>query len=332
MRNWLTIISVVLLCSGPSSAALFPPYFVGAIVSLGFNQVTKDQGKESPPKWTTVGTGFFYGYLVQDDPEIEKRKYAVFLVTAGHVIKAFAEAGLNKITVRLDATEASAKSESFDIPITDWFFHPKIDLDAAPPKMDLAAAPTPIEFLRAKGLQDHFFASDLHALTKPQMLDAGVSAGDGVFILGFPMNKTGERRNYVILRQGAIARIAEFLDGASNTFLVDGFVFPGNSGGPVVSKPEIMSIQGTKTNSKAFLLGVVDSYEPYVDTAVSQLTRHPRISFEENSGLTTVMPVDFINEMLKARAEQIWAVEKQRIAPAPSAMPPSLPSQAQPSK
>jgi hypothetical protein len=103
-------------------------------------------------------------------------------------------------------------------------------------------------------------------------------------------------------------------------------VFPGNSGGPVVLKPEIFSIQGTKASPKAFLVGVVASYQPYIDTAVSQQTQHPRITFEENSGLATVIPVDFINEMLKLPAEAIWNAEQQRIAPAPLTIP-SIPPQ-----
>jgi hypothetical protein len=67
------------------------------------------------------------------------------------------------------------------------------------------------------------------------MKELSVSPGDGVFVLGFPMNIAGRQRNYVIARQGCVARIGEMLDGASPLFLLDSFVFPGNSGGPVVA-------------------------------------------------------------------------------------------------
>jgi len=307
---------LMFLSVGPSRAALFPPYFISAVVSLGTTQTVKEQGKDPVTKWVTVGTGFFYGYRVYEDADLAKQKYAVFLVTAGHVIRGFAEAGNSKIEVRIDATEASANSESFEIPIFQWFFHPT---------EDLAATPMPIEFLKSKGLQNSFFASDQHSLTKKQMTDTGTAAGDGVFIPGFPMGLSGEHRNYVIVRQGAIARISELLDGASKTFLVDALVFPGNSGGPVVLKPEIVSIQGTQPNPKAALIGVVKSYESYVDTAISQQTKHARITFEENSGLAEVIPVDYINEMLKQRAEAVWSAEQQRTAPAPLTVPPTPP-------
>jgi hypothetical protein len=45
------------------------------------------------------------------------------------------------------------------------------------------------------------------------------------------------------------------------------------------------------------------SYLSYVDTAVSQQTRHPRITFEENSDLAEVLPVDYIDETIKAWLE-----------------------------
>jgi hypothetical protein len=41
---------------------------------------------------------------------------------------------------------------------------------------------------------------------------------DGVFVLGFPMGLAGTQRNYVVVRQGAIARIGEMLDNASKSF------------------------------------------------------------------------------------------------------------------
>ena len=47
--------------------------------------------------------------------------------------------------------------------------------------------------------------------------------------------------------------------GANKEFLVDAFVFPGNSGGPVVSKPEALAITGTKSQDYAYLIGIVVS-------------------------------------------------------------------------
>ncbi|WP_315810898.1 trypsin-like peptidase domain-containing protein [Bradyrhizobium sp. SZCCHNR2028] len=249
-----------------------------------------------------MGTGFFYGYLVHSDPAPDKRKYAVYLITAAHVVKGLAEAGKTNIEIRIDATDKS-NSEKFEIPLSGWFFHPSLDL---------TATPIPIQLLKQKGLQNSFFSSDEHTFTISQMNEVGAAAGDDIFVPGFPMGLSGERRNYVIVRRGAIARISELLEGASKKFLIDAFVFPGNSGGPVILKPEIISIQGTKSNSKAALIGVVLSYESYIDTAISQQTKRARITFEENSGLAEVLPIDFVNELVKERAEQLWRAEMER--------------------
>src|SRR5450759_4401324 len=114
------------------------------------------------------------------------------------------------------------------------------------------------------------------------------------------MNLAGQQRNYVIVRQGVIARISEMIDHASPSFMIDAFVFPGNSGGPVVLRPDIVSIEGTKAHSKASLIGLVIQSRSYIDTAVSPQTKRARISFEENAGLADVLPIDCVDEAIRA--------------------------------
>jgi hypothetical protein len=109
----------------------------------------------------------------------------------------------------------------------------------------------------------------------------------------------------VICRSGALARVRDFTDGYSNDFLGDVLVFPGNSGGPVIICPSALSIQGTKQISKANLIGIVKSYVPYQDIAISQQTRRPRMVFEENSGLTAIESVDSIIETVDLADKRI---------------------------
>jgi hypothetical protein len=317
MFELVRIIAAASLCIivSQTQAALLPPYFVSSVVALGSVQTVVEPGKLPVTKWVTEGTGFFFGYLVQPDADPLKRKYAVFLVTAGHVVKQHPQSEKKTIGIRVDATEVSAKSQDFEIAIDDWFFHPSGEID-------LAAVSVPIDLLKSKGLQTAFIANDEMSFTKTQMSDAGVSAGDGVFILGFPMGLSGETRNYAIVRQGAVARVSQYLENSSNSFLVDSFVFPGNSGGPVILKPELFSVQGTKSNQRAVLLGVVQSYQAYTDVAYSGQTKHARITFEENSGLAVVLPVDFINEMVQSKAEAVWKEEQLRVKPPETAPSP----------
>jgi S1-C subfamily serine protease len=308
----------------PLQGALIPPFFLSAVVAIGTHQPQQAPGIASE-RWFTEGTGFFYGYLVHDDKDPAKKQYAVFLVTAGHVIKEHPESCRqtnaeerikcqSTIFIRLDAAKAPGAAREFGIPISEWFYHQN-------PAVDLAAMPIPIKFLRDNDLQSAFFASDDSAATRAKLEDIGASVGDGIFILGFPMNLAGEQKNYVIARQGAIARISEMFEGASPTFLVDSFVFPGNSGGPVINKPEVVAIQGTKASQSAFLIGVVISYQPYDDVAVSLQTKQPRVVFEENSGLANILPIDKVNEMLSDRAKAIWDKESALATPTPAVVP-----------
>lgn len=218
----------------PSRGALIPPFFFSSVVAIGTHESQPELGGGVGQHWFTEGTGFFYGYLVHDDKDPAKKQYAVYLVTAAHVLKEHPDSCRqtsveervhcqDTILIRLDAAEASGPAKEFEIPLTHWFYHQD-------PSIDLAATPIPIMWLRDNGIQSSFFSNDAASATKAQLQDIGTSAGDGVFILGFPMNLAGEQKNYVIARQGAIARISEMLEGASKTFLVNSFVFPGNSG------------------------------------------------------------------------------------------------------
>jgi S1-C subfamily serine protease len=148
-----------------------------------------------------------------------------------------------------------------------------------------------------------FFASDEHALDVQEMSSSGVSEGDSVFAMGFPMGLVGDERNTVIVRGGVLARIRDALAKPQFPFMIDTTVFPGNSGGPVVSRPEMIAIQGTQTHLRAHLIGIIASYVPYIDVAISQQTKRPRVTFEENSGLANAYSVDCINETIaKAQA------------------------------
>ncbi|WP_312825614.1 hypothetical protein [Epilithonimonas sp.] len=113
------------------------------------------------------------------------------------------------------------------------------------------------------------------------------------------MGLIGTDRQHVILRNGCIARIRDLFENRNTDFIVDALVFPGNSGGPVILKPEIINIEGTKVNNKAALIGIIKSYIPYQDTAVSLQTKRPRIIFEDNTGLSLVEPVDHIFETIE---------------------------------
>jgi hypothetical protein len=318
MRNW-TLAVFLLIAFKAAYSAQIPPGYINSVVALGSIQqvpVPSDHpgGAPQQTKWLTEGTGFLYGSFTEIDssvPPPNNKRYRVFLVTAKHVVQEHCARLHTDLDVRLNAKDPSKGGQGFSIPNQPpageggWFFHPD-------PKIDIAVVVVDLNKAKQQGFEPDWFASDAHAANKEKLKSLEVSAGDGIFALGFPMNLAGEQRNYVIVREGVIARISEMLDGASQTFMVDSFVFPGNSGSPVVLRPEILSIAGTKSQNTAYLIGIVLSYIPYQDVAISPQTGRARISFEENSGLAQVLPVDYIDETIKAYIDSVNATAQKK--------------------
>jgi hypothetical protein len=313
LRITCFVILAITMFSGNSHATLIPPFYLNSVVALGSMLPKQPLAPGEAPHlvWFTEGTGFFYGHLIHNDPDKQKRQYQIFLVTARHVITDHNKAQLlndklENIKVRLNPRNPSSPVQEFTVPTKtpegeeSWFYHPNNDMDVAIVAVD-------IQDLRNKGFYPDFFPDDVSMANRARMSSVGITAGDGIFVLGFPINLAGEQKNYVIARQGAIGRVSEMLDGASPTFLLDAFVFPGNSGGPVILRPEMTSIQGTPSNLSAYLIGMVLSYHAYSDTAVSAQTGHPRITFEENSGLSDALPVDYIDEAISS-----WIVRHKK--------------------
>ena len=112
------------------------------------------------------------------------------------------------------------------------------------------------------------------------------SEGDEVFIVGFPCGFYEDVKNYPTVRQGVLAQIQPYLKGTAQTFLIDGSVFGGHSGGPVITKPQATSIKGTHQFTKNALVGMVTGTQ--LDPAT-----------EENADLGIVVPLDTINDTIE---------------------------------
>lgn len=262
--------------------ALIPPRFLDVVVALG--QPTL--GGEV--RYTA--TGFLCGYPTGQNDE-GQTLYRVFLVTNRHVVE-----NTSRLIVRFNTVEGrSAKTYPIEIRRETDNQFPTVFVNA---NNDVAAITVNIRLLQSDGIEASLFISDSMAFKQQQAKTAGISEGDGVFVLGFPMGEAGKERNYTIVRQGILARVQDWLQGQADTFLIDCFIFPGNSGGPVFLRPEIASLGKTTPNTKCMFLGMISSYLPYQDVAMSQQTGKPRIIFEENSGLAVVVPFDVIYDTL----------------------------------
>ena len=266
--------------------ASIPPRYLDSVVAIGCEKIDSNMGK-TETIW--VATGFLFGYRNND---YEPGKYQVYLVTNKHVFK-----DLEKVKLLFNP-QGGKPAKEFDLDLTNK--GQKLYKEHANPLVDIAVVPINVDILKRNSIEYFIFTCDKTAYAKEALRNEIQSTeGDGVFALGYPMGIVGKNRQYVILRGGCIARIHDMLEGNSTDYIIDAFTFPGNSGGPVICKPEIAHIEGTKVAQESRLIGVVKGYMPYKAVAISLQTKKPRVIFEENSGLTAVEPVDYIIETIE---------------------------------
>lgn len=272
----LHILMVIYMGKGVYAGTI-PPSFLDSVVAIY---------KGAPdPSGSFIGTGF----LVKKTNGADK----VYLVTAKHVTKD------QNIPINVRARfnlKSGTGSNYINISKEKWTEHPSEGIDVA--VMGFTDG-----FLDGQNIKRHPFTIENHSLTLPQMSKKGISEGDFVYVLGFPMglvdnteDPTARGKEYVIVRSGSIARLRDLIDGKdkSSTFLIDTFVFPGNSGGPVILRPEGMYIEGTKPINDSYLIGLVSSYHPYHERLINSQTKKDQMVLTQNSGLTYVIPVDYI--------------------------------------
>ncbi|QPJ65235.1 MAG: hypothetical protein G3M78_07465 [Candidatus Nitrohelix vancouverensis] len=282
--------------------ALIPPSYFNCVVTLG--------NREAADDITWTGTGTLVGRL-HHSISSDQQEYHLFIVTNRHVLQ-----DRTDLVVRFNPS-GPEPSRNYIIPLYNktgaslWTGHKN-------PDIDLAAIGIDANFLSAHEIQYDFFKSDYHFTPLKEMAQKQISEGDFVYVLGFPMGIAAPERHYVIARSGIIARVQDAINRHSADFLIDAMVFPGNSGGPVIYKPEIISI-GAPAVSKPGLIGIIASYLTYTETALSQQTGQPRIVFEENSGLAVVIPIDYVQETIDRAFNSIqFTIAKEIVETPPS--------------
>lgn len=269
---------------------LLPPGYLDCVVAIGTGSDAASR------RW--IGTGFLYGLSVGTADKDGNPLYSVFLISNKHVFLDFRE-----IWIKLNADDRS-QSKDYKASLVArngrklWIGHPDTEVDVAALALNAA-------FLRQDKRKFEFFIDETSVLTDEKLAATSLAEGDGVFLLGFPMGMVDKDRPYVICRSGSIARITDVRNGHGKEILVDGMVFPGNSGGPVVTKPELASIAGLEPYKQSSLLGIVSSYVPYQEIACSSQTGRPRMIFEENSGLTSVVPAGLIRETVMLAKKRV---------------------------
>ena len=260
--------------------------FLNSVVALGVSVPTPNDSNHK--HW--VGTGFLVGFHRDNDE--------VYLITNKHVVQ-----DQTILFIRFNTLDgASANDFPFRIKdekgLIQFSFHPN-------PHIDIVAVSLNLDFLKSNNSSFDFYDLEKDVYTLEQMESNQLHEGSLVFALGFPMNLVDQDRQYPICRLGCISRISNAFDVENAVdFLVDAQTFPGNSGGPIVSRAECAT-----SRQKKGLLGIVRAYIPYQEALYSMQTGRQRSMMEENSGLTVVHPVDRILEVVKYEQTRISLLE-----------------------
>lgn len=281
--------------------SIIPTAFLNAVVAIGIN--IKGQGQQ----W--IGTGFIVGRKEVENPDLSTH----FLITNKHVIE-----NRQSIFVRFNSLGGQFVKD-YPINLIDnkgnhlFSVHPHKNTDI------IAIQIAPQTLIKDKSIWGSFDLKD-EALSLEQMQQTGVDEGSLIYALGFPMNLV-EKIKAPICRLGCISRVIDafVLKESFPTFLVDAQTFPGNSGGPIISRPEHLFISGATSNGKAYLIGVLSAYIPYKETLISSQTGHYRMIQEENSGLTVVHPVDRIKELVEIELKRIEKLNATNVVDGSSA-------------
>ncbi len=255
--------------------ALIPEQFIGAVLSIGIRM-------GSNIKW--VGTGFF---IVKN---LGENRYQPMMITNKHVLD-----GHSNIVIRL-RKKNSGQLVVIDMPIKNE--NGKLYSEHPDDKVDVAAVLLNGGFLEMNDLEFFAFDVDLNATNSSDFLDNGGGEGSNIYMLGFPMGLVDIDSNMPICRCGCVARADKQEILRTKNILLDIQNFPGNSGSPIITKAEVVSIGDTRPFGKVSLIGIIHSYIPYRETLINSQTGETVEIRSENSGIAKANPVEYIKEVV----------------------------------
>lgn len=256
--------------------AIIPHFFKNAVVPIGI--------KMADGSITWIGTGFFLTRKVEINRSIP------FLITNKHVFE-----GKDVVTISMKENGTEVMKLA-DASLTKdgralYTLHPN-------PQIDIAVLQLSADFIINNNLEFPSFDIDDHAMTSAELRDNGVEEGALIHMLGFTLGLVNEHSHYPLCRLGCISRISEAQIKEQYNILIDIQNFPGNSGSPIILRPDAIAIEGTRNLMRSVLVGIVHSYIPYEDKLKSLATNRIVELRTENSGIAQAHPVEFIREII----------------------------------
>ncbi len=249
----------------------------------------KIESLDSENRTASIGTGFLVNKIIHDN------FYKTYLVSNRHVLFATDTIRLT-FTKFLEDLSGPNIGSTFSIPITktnaNTFIHKDPEIDIA--VMDITGLFNLIpNTLYYKGIDYNMLAT---------FEEEELSVAQNIMFIGYPDNRYDVKNNMPIIRTGLIASHPKYDYNGSKMFIIDGQVFPGSSGSPVIIN---LTVESWKTGSisigenKIRLLGVVaatmirNNQIEVLDTS-----KVPNISSQEVIGLGIVYKSTALKEII----------------------------------
>lgn len=259
--------------------AIIPKIYLDSVVSIGV------KGQNGKIIW--IGTGFY----VYRKTKVQNRVNP-FLVSNKHVFS-----GNNEIYIRMRGRDNN-KSKLHEVKASLTMNNKPLYHTHNDSQVDVAVLPLYGPYIEQNKFDFFGFDIDDNAMTLGELRENGVDEGSIVYMLGYPMGLVNINSNLPLCRMGCIARMSEEQIKEAKVVLIDVQNFPGNSGSPIILRPELISITGTKSLSKSVLVGIVNSYIPYNETLKSTQTGNIVEVRQENSGIAKMFPVEYIRDII----------------------------------
>lgn len=256
--------------------AIIPKFYIESVVSIGV---------KNKCSITWIGTGFFVFRKVDTNNNAQ-----LFLVTNKHIIE-------NKDTLSIRMIEKTSNN-LINVNVGLFENGKPLFLLHDNPKIDIAVIPLNGGFIMQNNLQFTAFDIDENAMSSSELLENGFDEGSLIHMLGYPMGLVNVNSNTPICRLGCVARLDREQIITNCNILADIQNFPGNSGSPVVLRPELIAIDGTKSLSRSVLIGIIHSYIPYRESLINSQTSEVVEIRSENSGIANLHPVEFIRDII----------------------------------
>lgn len=254
-----------------------------------------------------VSSGFLYAYAPHG---LSPERSPVWVVTCRHSVWQDVVSG-GAIAVRVNTKSAGKAVDR--VVVRRWYVHATEDVAVA-----LLRVPgihvddqsrdrlVPIQGFE---LEVEPLSADSVAF-REDMIRLGLYEYTPVAIVGFPigMNEEGSK-DYPVVRSGRIAQIQGYFDGdpEHRSFLVDGSVFGGNSGGPVVV-PNGTWTTGLQILKGTAVIGIVSNRR--VTPIAGELGATSTPDGFENADLTGVIAMEVVRELIERATVGVTSVEE----------------------